>query len=748
MGKIQIIKTTVVLLLGMSFGLALKSSFAQTLDISADNFRETRYNPPSFFSQGDNFLLSASVTDLDTGTPAVGTAVTVTNSVTGEEFGFSGCTFGCDVSQFVPYNSARALGAWTFSASLGGSNDTDLVAAYGTGPGTGPMPGVNSLSISDNDVTPTYTWTNPPAVANGTANGGNIDRFRIRIQNLDGTLVFDEQQPSGLLTTTAYTLPDGILAVTPGCYVGQVLIEGLNPFIRSRTFELFSIDGGCDSDLDGIGEAFDHSPSASSNLCSGADANIDTSINSSVQCAAPNSVTIRGTADVIAGGGLSVIAQMVTIEPGFSVRGEFAISSVDPCPGCPAPPPLPALSDAAAQTYTQNTAIPTLSFVNTGGGSLTNCSANSLPAGLTVVVSSDRSTCEISGTPTIVQAATSHTITATNATGNSTAMVDITVNSAPPPLPALSDAAAQTYTQNTAIPTLSFVNTGGGSLINCSANTLPTGLTVAVSSDGSTCEISGTPTIVQAATSHTITATNVAGNDAASVNITVNPAAPPLPALSNAAAQTYTENTAIPTVSFVNTGGGSLINCSANTLPTGLTVMVSSDGSTCEISGTPTIAQAATSHTITATNVAGNDAALVNITVESALALPALADAPAQTYTENTAITTLSFVNTGGGSLTNCSANSLPAGLTVAVSSDGSTCDIAGTPTAIQTATSHTITATNATGSDTALVDITVNPTVDLTEFDDALLMPSEGGARDGAIVLLFQQRCFVTVET
>ena len=100
------------------------SASAVTLEISAEDvFRETRYNPPPFFSQGDNFLVSAVVTDLDTGLPAEGATVTVTNSNTGEEFQMEGCSFGCDVFAFIPYSSARALGDWTFTATLGGSTD-------------------------------------------------------------------------------------------------------------------------------------------------------------------------------------------------------------------------------------------------------------------------------------------------------------------------------------------------------------------------------------------------------------------------------------------------------------------------------------------------------------------------------------------------------------------------------------------------------------------------------------------------
>ena len=259
-------------------------------------------------------------------------------------------------------------------------------------------------------------------------------------------------------------------------------------------------------------------------------------------------------------------------------------------------------------------------------------------------------------------------------------------------LPALADAAAQTYVKDTAISTLAFDNSGGGSLTACTADSLPAGLTVAVSSDSSTCEITGTPTAVQSAADHTITATNATGSDTATVNITVT-ASLAAPALADAVAQTYTQSTAITTLAFSNSGGGSLSACTVTpSLPAGLTIAVSSDSSTCEITGAPTAVQSATDHTITATNATGSDTATVNITVTASLAAPVLADAAAQTYTQDTAITALAFGNSGGGSLSTCTATpSLPAGLTVAVSSDSSTCEITGTPTAVQSAADHKI---------------------------------------------------------
>ena len=97
----------------------------------------------------------------------------------------------------------------------------------------------------------------------------------------------------------------------------------------------------------------------------------------------------------------------------------------------------PDLQNPAAQSYVKDTAISTLVFVNDGGGSLTACTADSLPAGLSVAVSSDSSTCEITGTPTAAQGATDHTITASNGAGSDTATVNITVTDSSPPPPSI-----------------------------------------------------------------------------------------------------------------------------------------------------------------------------------------------------------------------------------------------------------------------------------------------------------------------
>ncbi len=101
--------------------------------------------------------------------------------------------------------------------------------------------------------------------------------------------------------------------------------------------------------------------------------------------------------------------------------------------------------------------------------------------------------------------------------------------------------------------------------------------------------------------------------------------------------------------------------------------------------------------------------ATVTITVTDVaepVALPNLADATIQTYTKNSEITLLKFVNRGGAVDSCTVAPVLPAGLSI--EKDGSTCKITGTPTTVTSEATYTVTGTNVTGSDTAIVVISV----------------------------------------
>ena len=157
----------------------------------------------------------------------------------------------------------------------------------------------------------------------------------------------------------------------------------------------------------------------------------------------------------------------------------------------------------------------TWSYTDSAGGTatFTNNTANTGVSSTTVAYQPDS---DFAGTTTL-------NIILTDSNNNSTTMA---INIDVAGLPKLANQQTQTYVINTQISPLSFVNTGGVNLTNCSsAPDLPVGLSVELSANNSTCEISGTPSVASTATIYAITATNISGTDSATLSITVNPAA-------------------------------------------------------------------------------------------------------------------------------------------------------------------------------------------------------------------------------
>ncbi|MCB1179804.1 MAG: DUF1554 domain-containing protein, partial [Leptospiraceae bacterium] len=269
---------------------------------------------------------------------------------------------------------------------------------------------------------------------------------------------------------------------------------------------------------------------------------------------------------------------------------EITISSDQTVTGTP---PSNLTYSGSPYTYVQNSAITTNTPTFTG--TITACSSSpSLPTGLSI----DATTCAISGTPTATQSATSHTITASNSVGSTTASINITVSGVAPSGLTYSGS-PYTYIKDATITTTTPTVTG--SITGCSSSpTLPTGLSL----DSTTCAISGTPTVTQSATTHTITASNGVGSTTASIVITVN-------LFYSASTFAFKQNSAIPTIS--PTGGGTITACSSSpTLPTGLSLSTG-----CVITGTPTSTSGATTYTITPTMTGGPANVSISIKVLS-----------------------------------------------------------------------------------------------------------------------------------
>ena len=278
-----------------------------------------------------------------------------------------------------------------------------------------------------------------------------------------------------------------------------------------------------------------------------------------------------------------------------------------------------------------------ISFANTGA-TITGCTVaeDELPVGMSIVTE----TCEITGAPSGLEAAlTSHTVTATSAMGESTAMIQIEAyHHSPPRLAApTSGRIALAGGQTTGLP-IAIPNTGG---IVTECRSLSGArdpddigrynLSVSRRDDGSGCQLglanpsSGiTPNRLDR--DFQVEAVNAAGVSQAFVNISVGGVtAPSALAVDGGATDfSFAANSAITPITFTATGDG---HCAASgaggaALPAGLAL----DLASCAISGAPTEVVAKTTYTVTLSR--GSDSASEEITITVTDAAPVLEASP------------------------------------------------------------------------------------------------------------------------
>ena len=360
--------------------------------------------------------------------------------------------------------------------------------------------------------------------------------------------------------------------------------------------------------------------------------------------------------------------------------------------GSTPPPAAPAglTYSSNPAVYTKGTAITANTPSSTGGAVSSYSVAPALPADLTL----DAATGIISGTPSVVAAETVYTVSATNVSGNTTALVDITVNDIAITGLAYSDTFTLTRGNlfTSAAPTYS-----GGTATSFSIDpALPAGLAISAS----TGVISGTPTAVASAATYTVTANYAGGSTTTTLSLRVNDA--PITGFS------YTPSTVVltkgtPFTSATPAHSGATVTSFtvSPTLPAGLAI----SAATGVVSGTATVAAASAPYTVTANYIGGSVTTTLTLAVND-VPVTGFSYTPATlTLTKGTAGTSSTPAHAGGTVTSFTISPALPAGLAISAS----TGVVSGTATVTAASAAYTVTANYLGGSVTTTLTLAVN---------------------------------------
>jgi sugar lactone lactonase YvrE len=339
-----------------------------------------------------------------------------------------------------------------------------------------------------------------------------------------------------------------------------------------------------------------------------------------------------------------------------------------------------------------------------GTGTLSYSVSPALPTGLSM---SQLTGAIVGSTPTIVIAATTYTVTVTDANGlTATANFSLEVTTWSQVVVRLAIPTVTLNLNHAVTPFTPVVATGGYQPLEWTVSPfLPFGLSIS----STTGEISGTPQVLQTSTLYVVKASDTRSSAAwpfslaVVASLTATQAIPTETLILNRVATSFTPVT--------GSGGTAPLSYSVSpALPTGLT-MASWSGS---ITGTPTELSSATTYTVTVSDANSNTAmAAFSLTINSVLtATQAIATT---LLTQNRAVTAFTPVTGSGGTppLSYSVSPALPAGLSMA-SATGS---ITGTPTAVSSATTYTVTVSDAlTVTARATFSLTVAPALTATQ--------------------------------
>ena len=242
------------------------------------------------------------------------------------------------------------------------------------------------------------------------------------------------------------------------------------------------------------------------------------------------------------------------------------------------------------------------------------------------------------------------------------------------------------YTKGESAPANTPTVTGGAATSFAVSPALPAGLALNAASG----VITGTPLVLATTAPYLVTASNGGGSTSASLQLTVNDAAPSNLAYA-AASAIYTKGVPIAPNTPSNVGGGVVSYSISPTLPSGLVL----SASTGILSGTPALVASSTPYTVTAVNSGGTATATLTLAVQDVAPANLSYSTAVATYFRGVPIAANLPSSTGGAVTLYAVAPALPSGLSL----NPATGVISGTPTVLTGMATHTVTASNSGGS-------------------------------------------------